>query len=111
MLKGKIQPIGSKVFVKSLEKGERVSASGIVMANDTGTENGIRDRWAQVFAVGPDVYDLSPGNWILIEHGRWSEGIDYTFDDGIEGKIWLVDYPKAVSIASDEFPHEYDFTK
>lgn len=109
MIKSNISPLGKKVFVTELERGERKTQSGFFISDDTGKDYGIRDRWAKVYAVGPEVYDLKKGDWILVEHGRWTVGIDIQFENGEDGKVWMVDYPDAVSIVSDEFPHDYIF--
>ena len=109
ILKGTIVPLTNKVFVKNLERGEKVHASGIVVTDDTGKENGIRDRWAEVYAIGPEVDDLHIGDWILVEHGRWTVGIDYQDPHGETFKIWVVEYPQSVSVASPTCPLEYDF--
>ncbi|UTS53419.1 hypothetical protein UES1_044 [Escherichia phage UE-S1] len=88
-----------KVLVTELEHGERKTAGGIVLTNDDGKIRGIRSRWARVYSVGEDITDIKEGQWILIDHGRWSRTIEV---DGI--KLNLVDYPAAVSLVSDEDP-------
>jgi co-chaperonin GroES (HSP10) len=108
-LTGTIIPLSNKVFVKNLERGLKVHASGIVISDDTGQEHGIRDRWAEVYAIGPDVDDIHIGEWVLVEHGRWTTGIDYTDIHGETFKLWVVEYPKSVSVASPTCPLEYDF--
>ncbi|MCU6295055.1 hypothetical protein, partial [Escherichia coli] len=52
-----------------------------------------------VYSVGEDITDIKEGQWILIDHGRWSRTIEI---DGI--KMNLVDYPAAVSLVSDTDP-------
>lgn len=103
-INGKITPLRNVVFVSELEQGQRISAGGIVIPDDNGKEHGIRARWGKVFAVGPEVTDLKPGDWVLIKHGRWSFAIDVKDVDGAPSKIYRVDYPDAVELVSDEFP-------
>ena len=70
----KLRPIHDKVIVTDLERGEKTSKGGIIMLDDSTVaagERGIR-RWARVYAVGPEQKDVSEGEWILLEHGRWS---------------------------------------
>lgn len=88
-----------KVLVTELEHGERKTAGGIVLTSDDGKIRGIRCRWAKVYSVGEDITDIKEGQWILIDHGRWSRTIEI---DGIQ--LNLVDYPAAVSLVSDEDP-------
>ena len=74
----KIRAIGSNILAVTLEKGERKSAGGIVILDDDGKDSGIRPRWCQVYDIGPDSKlknDISTDDWILVAHGRWTQGI------------------------------------
>lgn len=72
--------------------GEQVTTSGIVISSDNGKERGIYPRWAQVFAVGPEHNEeFTVGDWILIEHGRWTRGIDYQHADGAKATLRMID--------------------
>lgn len=91
-VKGTIKPIKDKVLVTNMEFGEQVLASGIVLTSDDGKDRGIHPRWAQVYAVGPDhKEDYNVGDWILLEHGRWSRGIDIETETGEKITIRLID--------------------
>jgi len=99
-----VRPMRDKVLVTNIESGGRVTRGGIIVPDDDGKERGIRPRWAEIYSVGEDVKDLSPGQWILISHGRWSRGVDV---ETAQGKITLrqVDYPEAVLLVSDGDPN------
>ena len=99
----KIKAIRNKVLVTNIESGGKLTKGGIIIPDDDGKERGIRARWAEIYAVGEDVSDLAPGQWILISHGRWSRGVDIKLD---EEKITLrqVDYPEAILLVSDTNP-------
>lgn len=100
----KLIPIKDRVFVTDMESGERVTRGGIIITDDDGKERGIRDRWARVFAVGPDAADdLKKGDWILVAHGRWTPGVDLDTPEG-SVRVWLVEYPESVIVVSDEDP-------
>jgi co-chaperonin GroES (HSP10) len=101
----KIRALNGKVLVHNIEQGEKRTKNGIIMTDDDGKERGIRERWAQVYAVGQDIDDISVGQWILIKHGRWSRGIDIKSDD-TQTTIRQVDYPEAVLLVADECPIE-----
>ena len=73
-----LRPLHDTVILTNLERGERLSASGIIIPNDDGKDTGIRARWAQVYAVGPEQKDVKVGDWILMQHGRWTHGQDLT---------------------------------
>jgi co-chaperonin GroES (HSP10) len=98
-----VKPIRNKVLVVNIENGSKMTRGGIIIPDDDGKERGIRPRWAEVYAVGSDIKDIKPGQWILISHGRWSRGVDVKTESG---KITLrqVEYPDAVMLVSDENP-------
>ena len=50
----KISPLKKRVLVKSCEIGARQTVSGIHLLDDDGQEKGIRPRWFQVTAIGPE---------------------------------------------------------
>ena len=54
---------------------ERKLSSGIYLLNDDGRGAGIRPRWAQVYATGPEQQDIKVGQWICVAHGRWTRGV------------------------------------
>lgn len=76
----KIRAIGKDVIATDMSFEERVSTGGIIMKSDNGKTHGIRPRWCQVYKIGPQQQDVKPGDWILVEHGRWSRGM--SIDDG-----------------------------
>ena len=97
---GSIRPIKGKVLVHKVENGARMSRGGIIIPDDNGKEQGIRARWGQVYAVGPDIDDVKVGDWVLIKHGRWSRGIDVENNDN-KTTIRQIDWPDAVLLVSD----------
>lgn len=72
---GEIRPLRDHVIVTDMNFEGRKLSSGILLLNDDGKTNGIRPRWARVFAVGPEQHAVKPGQWVFIEHGRWSRGL------------------------------------
>jgi len=91
-VKGNIIPLGDKVFVNNMNFGEQTTAGGIVLMSDDAKDRGIHPRWAQVWAVGKDhAEEFGIGDWILIEHGRWTRGILYEYEDGTETTIRMVE--------------------
>jgi len=70
-----LTPLRDHVIVTDMEFGSRTLSSGILLASDDGTTAGIRPRWGKVFRVGPDQHDVKPGQWVYVEHGRWSRGL------------------------------------
>jgi co-chaperonin GroES (HSP10) len=70
-----IKPLHDNIIVKDMHFDARLTSSGIIIVNDDGKNSGIRPRWAQVYAVGPDQKEITVGQWICVAHGRWSRGI------------------------------------
>lgn len=101
----RIQPLPYRVIVTNLERGQKVTHGGIIVPDDDAQDRGIRPRWAQVYRVGKDIEDLYEGQWILIEHGRWTRTINADYN-GEEIRINMVDYPDYVLAVADEKPHE-----
>lgn len=77
-----LRPLRDGVIVKDMNFDERRTSSGIVLVSDDGKNSGIRPRWAEVYAVGPEQQDITVGQWILIEHGRWTRGVHIEDDTG-----------------------------
>jgi co-chaperonin GroES (HSP10) len=105
-LKGKLKPIRDNVLITDMNFEGRVSKGGIIILSDDGKTEGVRHRWGRVWAVGPEQKDVKVGEWILLEHGRWTRGI--TLDDpdtGEEITVRRADV-KAILMVSDEKPGE-----
>ncbi len=103
---GRLKPLGNNVIVRDMDFSGRKLASGIFLLGDDGKTEGIRPRWAQVYAVGPEQTDVKPGQWIMVEHGRWSRGLEVEVDDETF-TIRRVD-PDCVIFVSDERPENID---
>jgi co-chaperonin GroES (HSP10) len=98
----KLRPIADGVIVIDMNFGEQKTQSGLIIQSDNGKTHGIHPRWAQVYAVGNEQKDVTVGQWILIEHGRWTRGIKIEDDEG-EKIIRRVD-TKCMMMVSDEPP-------
>ena len=105
---GSLTPIRDGVIVTDMDFSGRKLNSGIVMLDDDGKSEGIRPRWGKVYAVGPTQNDVTVGQWVLLEHGRWSRGLKIEVD-GDEIVIRRAD-PKAIIFATDEKPTDADET-
>jgi co-chaperonin GroES (HSP10) len=95
-------PIGEHVIVSDMNFEFRVTTAGIILPSDDKKSSGIRPRWAQIYAVGPDQTDpeLTVGKYILVEHGRWTRGIEIEDETG-KHTIRRVD-TSAILLVSDE---------
>jgi co-chaperonin GroES (HSP10) len=102
-VEGTIRPLDKKVLVCDMEFGMEKSAGGILLHSDDGKSTGIHPRWAKVYAVGPNQQEVKVGEWILLEHGRWSRGINYRTPEGNDIVIRLADN-NAILMSADEKP-------
>jgi co-chaperonin GroES (HSP10) len=105
---GKLIPLHDNVFVTDMNFDEQVTATGIVILSDDGKDAGIKPRWGRVYAVGHEQQDVKVGEWILVEHGRWTRAIKVVDEDGSERKIFRVD-TNCILISADEPPKELSF--
>lgn len=85
--------------------GDQVTGAGIIIKSTIGSTDGVVPRWFKVFEVGPKIDWLAPGQWVLVEYGRWTEALELKDDrfetDSKVDKVWKVD-PKGCLAVSDE---------
>jgi co-chaperonin GroES (HSP10) len=96
----KIRAIHDNVLVSDMDFGEIKTSSGIVLRSDDGKSHGIKPRWGKVYKVGPEQKDVTVGQWILIEHGRWSRKIRIDDGDSIKD-IQKVDVTAILAVSDD----------
>lgn len=102
----RLMPLRDHVIVTDMNFSGRTLSSGILLLGDDGKSEGIRPRWAKVYKVGPDQRDVKEGQWILIEHGRWTRGLQIEID-GVKFIARRVD-PAAIIGVQDECPTHDD---
>ena len=98
----RIHPLRDNVLATDMEFGDRKTKGGILLPADDMEQRGIRPRWCRVLAVGPDNQDVKPGEWIFVEHGRWTRGFDMTDPDTDETITVRMIEPKAIIMTADE---------
>ena len=84
---------------------EQRTATGIIIRSDDGKSEGVKPRWGKVWAIGPEQQDIKLGEWILVEHGRWTRGIKVEDENGNEIVIRMVE-TKSILISADEKPND-----
>lgn len=92
-IEGEFKAIGNRVLVSHMEFGEQVTKGGIVLTSDDGKTRGVHPRWGKVYSKGPrnkdTEYDI--GDWVLVEHGRWTRGFSIEEDNGEVLEIRMVE--------------------
>ena len=72
---GQIKPLKNDILVVNMERGRMKTKGGVFLPHDDTelNEKNIKPRWAQVWKMGEDLdMPFEEGDWILVEHGRWS---------------------------------------
>lgn len=103
------RPLRDNVFVTDLDSGPHKTAGGILLPDDNMTERGVHPRWGRVYCVGPEVTEIKAGDWVFVEHARWTNAIELELPDGVV-RMWRVDWPNAVLLATDVDPREHQTT-
>ena len=88
---------------------EQTTASGIVIRSDDGKSHGVKSRWGRVWAIGPEQTEVKIGEWIYVEHGRWTRGIKVE-DNVKEIVIRKVD-TDSILLQTDEKPNDVYISK
>lgn len=96
-----LRALKDHVLVAGMNFDGRKLSSGIQLLGDDLRTAGIRPRWAQVYAIGPDQQDIRVGQWVLVAHGRWTRGIAIEDNTG-EQTLRRIDPEDVLLIADNE---------
>jgi len=97
----KVRPLPKDILVCGMDLGEQVTSSGIVIASDDGKAHGVKPRWAKVYKVGKEVdLDVKVGQWVLIEHGRWTRKIKIDDGEGIN-EVQKIEVKSIIAVANE----------
>ena len=104
MIKGKLTPIRSNVIVEEMNFGEMKTKAGLIIMSDDGKDRGIKPRWGRVYAKGPENQDdYNVGDYVLVEHGRWTRGVDPEDYEGNKKTVRMVEV-ESILLWNDELP-------
>jgi co-chaperonin GroES (HSP10) len=104
-IKGQLRPIKDHVIVEAMHFGEQTTKSGLILRDDNGTGRGIYPRWGCIYAKGPENNEeYNVGDWVLIEHGRWTRGLK--MDDGDSERELRRVEPDSILAFSNEKPSD-----
>ena len=102
----KVRALSKDILVIDMDMGDMTTSSGIVIQSDNGKAHGVKPRWAKVYKVGSEVdIDVKVGQWVLIEHGRWTRKIN--IDDGEGVKDFQKVEIKSIMAVADERPDDF----
>ena len=104
--KVKVKALSKYVLVVGMDMGDQTTSSGLIIASDDGKAHGVKPRWAQVYKVGSECgINVKEGQWILIEHGRWTRKIK--IDDGESEKEFQKVEVKSIIAVANEKPNDF----
>jgi co-chaperonin GroES (HSP10) len=103
-IKGKLEPLRDKVFLSDINFDEETTAGGILLTSDNGKGGGVKPRWGRVWAVGPDQKDVKVGEWILMEHARWTREFIHEAEDGTLTSLHMADL-NGMMLSAEEKPN------
>tara|TARA_B110000503_G_scaffold123818_1_gene189754 strand:+ start:52 stop:459 length:408 start_codon:yes stop_codon:yes gene_type:complete len=110
VIKGKLTPIKDSVIVSDMFFGEQKTKHGLIIKSDDGTTRGIYPRWGRVHAKGPEnTESYQVGDWVLVEHGRWTRAFDVDEGNGIK-ELRMIETTSIVGF-SKEKPNDVVFGK
>lgn len=102
----KVRALSKDILVINMDMGEQTTEAGIVIASDDGKAHGVKPRWAEVYQVGESCgLNVTPGQWVLIEHGRWTRKIK--IDDGNGIKDFQKVEVKSIIAVTDIRPNDF----
>jgi co-chaperonin GroES (HSP10) len=80
--------------------GEKKSTGGIIIQEKDGDTKSIRPRWFKVTHVGPEQESVSVGEYVYVEHGRWTRG--FKIDKTTNTKYYMLDNAKILAATTDD---------
>lgn len=77
-----VKAMPGKILAIMIDKPgvERKTAGGLIINETDGTESAIRPRWFKIYSVGKDIDWIKPEQYVLVDHGRWSRGMEIDKD-------------------------------
>lgn len=106
----KIRAFKDRIIAVDGDLDDQITESGILIKSNIDQADGITPRWFRVFEVGPDIDWLKADDWVLVEYGRWTPGIELEDQRlGCEPQpAWRID-PEGCLAVSDNRPETVYF--
>lgn len=90
------------ILVTDMDFGLQTTNSGIIIGSDDGKIRGIHPRWAKVYKVGSGVNEVVPGDWVFVEHGRWTRPVNVSVN-GLDIEFRKIER-KSILLVTNEKP-------
>ena len=100
---GRIKATRDKILAEMIDKPgeEKVTDGGIILKEKDATEAAVRPRWFKVYSVGSGIDWIKEGEYVMVAHGRWSNGLK--IDENL--KLYLIDNEECLAV-NDTNPME-----
>jgi len=100
-----VKAFGKRILGIMVDKpsGFKQTKSGLFIADKDKDISGVRSRWFKLYSVGEEIDWVREGQYVYVEHGRWSNGVKV--DN--ETTIYLLDN-NCLLLVSDEVPEGLD---
>jgi co-chaperonin GroES (HSP10) len=99
-IKGNIVPLRDNILVSDMAFEMQKTASGLFIPSDNGKTSGIHPRWGKVWAIGPEQTDVKVGEWVCIEHGRWTRTVEVEEGESVL-ELRMIDNDAILMIADE----------
>lgn len=97
----KLYAVGEDVLITEMNFDEQITSYGLIVPSDDGKTIGIKPRWGRIYAVGPKQKTFKAGQWILVEHGRWTRKVTVEIN-GEEISVQKVDVKDIIAMSEQE---------
>jgi co-chaperonin GroES (HSP10) len=65
------------MFIEEVNNGRFMNSTSNGLIINSNDKTQLIPRWGKVIAVGPDVTDVEPDMFVLVDAGKWTEGIPF----------------------------------
>ena len=85
-----------KILAEMIDKPgeEKTTAGGLILKEKDATEGAIRPRWFKVYSVGTNIDWIKEGAYVMVAHGRWSNGLK--IDEDLT--LYLIDNEECLAV-------------
>jgi hypothetical protein len=99
----KLKAFNDRIICYKGDFDAHVTEAGIFIASNATKSQGISARWFLVWEVGPEIKGIVPGDWVLVQNGRWTEKFRFTDERiGEEEDFWRIDPEGCLAISKEK---------
>ncbi len=94
-----VRALKEKILAEMIDRpGElKRTKGGIIIADKDADPSGIKPRWFKVYDVGEGIDWLTKDQYVYVDHGRWSNGMQV--DEDL--RLYLLDNKDCLVVTDD----------